>query len=101
MKNNNGSSIIQLIDSDTAGPGKKLLWRRGNCELWQGYSEGERRSGNVHYFVCEPGVRPTSFEGLHDAWLYFRKLTNNSISGSDPRSSRNQRPRGPEQPSSL
>lgn len=96
MQNSNG-----LVDPATGVLGRKLLWRRGNCELWYGSVEGERRPGNVHYFVCEPGVRPASFEGLRDAWFYFRKLTDNSLSGPDPRGRRKQQLRHPEQPPSL
>lgn len=99
VDNRKENSVVQQVDPNATGLGKKVLWRRGKCELWYGSIEGEMPG--ARYFVAEPGVRPVSFEGLRDAWLYFRKLTDNSVNGSTSRGSRSPQSRRPEHPAPL
>ena len=68
---------------------RKLLWRRGDIELWQD-DTAELRSGRSRagYFVGHPEGRVASFPELHDACLYFWRITGDGGSMTEAEQSR-------------
>lgn len=71
-----GAATITNLVPTPASHARKVLWRRGDIELWQ-EGIGDLRSGrrSIGYFVGKPGGQYASFQALPDACLHFWRLT--------------------------